>query len=236
MMSACTQPYFFPYLGYFRLIKHTDRFILLDEVQYIRHGWIDRNRILKPGGGWQYIKVPVRKHARDTSIKNIRINNDLDWRTKMLGQLQHYKKNAPNFARVEKIMEKVLVSEYDSIVQLNLAGLKAICEYLKIYPVLQIFSEERFAIDPPNEPDEWALNICKAIPGVKEYWNPPGARDLFDRKKYRSGSIELRFLENRLRRYDQKRTVFEPGLSIIDVLMFNDPDHVNLMLDDFVLD
>ncbi|HOC37490.1 MAG TPA: WbqC family protein, partial [Tenuifilaceae bacterium] len=49
------QPYFFPYIGYFSLIKHTDEFILLDTVQFIRHGWIERNRILKPSDGWQYI-------------------------------------------------------------------------------------------------------------------------------------------------------------------------------------
>ena len=59
---AIMQPYFFPYLGYFSLIKHTDEFILFDPVQFIRHGWIERNRILKPENGWQYISVPLEKH------------------------------------------------------------------------------------------------------------------------------------------------------------------------------
>ncbi len=48
MKIGIMQPYFFPYLGYFSLIKHTERFILLDSVQFIRHGWVERNRILKP--------------------------------------------------------------------------------------------------------------------------------------------------------------------------------------------
>ncbi len=235
MKIAIMQPYFFPYLGYFSLIKHTHRFILLDEVQYIRHRWIDRNRILKPGGGWQYIKVPVRKHSRDTSIKDIEINNDQDWRTRILAQLQHYKKNAPNFTLVKKMVEEVLDKEYRSVVQLDLSALKAVCECLKLRADLRIFSEEELNIIPPGKPDEWALNICKVLPGEIEYWNPSGGRELFDKNKYRAASIELRFFENDLRRYDQKQTVFEPGLSIIDVLMFNDPDAVNLMLDDFVV-
>src|SRR4030042_3246951 len=80
MKIGIMQPYFFPYLGYFSLIKHTERFVLLDSVQFIKHGWVKRNRILKPGSGWQYILVPLVKHNRDTKIKDIRIKNTLDWR------------------------------------------------------------------------------------------------------------------------------------------------------------
>ena len=47
------QPYFFPYIGYWQLIHAVDCFVLFDDVQYVRHGWINRNRILKPGDGWQ---------------------------------------------------------------------------------------------------------------------------------------------------------------------------------------
>ena len=76
MRLGIMQPYFFPYIGYMSLIKNTDLFILFDDVQFIRHGWIERNRILKPSGGWQYIAVPLEKHHRDTLIKEIRINAD----------------------------------------------------------------------------------------------------------------------------------------------------------------
>ena len=62
MKVAIMQPYFFPYLGYFSLIKHTDRFILLDTVQYNYQGWLARNRTLKHGEGWQYIGVPLAAH------------------------------------------------------------------------------------------------------------------------------------------------------------------------------
>ena len=52
MKLGIMQPYFFPYLGYVSLIKHCDRFVLLDTVQFMRHGWIERNRVLKPAEGW----------------------------------------------------------------------------------------------------------------------------------------------------------------------------------------
>lgn len=89
------QPYFLPYLGYISLIKHTDQFILFDTVQFIRHGWIERNRILKPDEGWQYIQVPLQKHSRDTLIKDIIIKNDVTWSEKILAQVKHYKKKSP---------------------------------------------------------------------------------------------------------------------------------------------
>ncbi len=104
MKVGIMQPYFFSYLGYFSLIKHSDRFILLDTVQFIRHGWIERNRVLKQNEGWFYIQVPLFKSERGTLIKDIRINNNINWKNKILSQLQIYKKIAPNYFQVIKLL------------------------------------------------------------------------------------------------------------------------------------
>lgn len=229
------QPYFFPYLGYISLIKHVDRFILFDPVQSIRHGWIERNRILKQGEGFLYIRVPLDNQSRNTLIKDLRIDNGQPWRDKLLAQLAPYKKIAPNYWKVRRLVEQVLETEHDSIVSLNKMGLEAVCAYLGINKPLEVFSEMDLAIEPPAAPDEWALNICKVLDGVSEYWNPPGGRSFFDRKKYEEAGIDLRFHEIRLAEYNQRRQPFEPGLSILDVLMFNTPELVNQMLDDYDL-
>ena len=63
MKLGIMQPYFMPYLGYFALVKHVDQFILFDTPQFIRHGWIDRNKVLKSNGEPLYIKVPLQKHS-----------------------------------------------------------------------------------------------------------------------------------------------------------------------------
>jgi hypothetical protein len=235
MKLAIMQPYFLPYLGYFSLIKHTDEFILFDTVQFIRHGWIERNRILKPSNGWQYIMVPLKKHSRETLIKDIEINNDQQWKEKILAQLQHYKKQAPYFSNVIDILNEIFSKEYATIVDLNLASLKTVCYYLGINTPIQVFSLMNIDIEPANAPDEWALNICKALGNVDEYWNPPGGQSFFDKKKYESAGINLKFHSAILTDYDQKRNVFEPGLSIIDVMMFNSVDEINKMLDNYEL-
>jgi hypothetical protein len=235
MRLAIMQPYFFPYLGYFTLIKHSDLFIVFDTVQFIRHGWIDRNRILKPQEGWQYIKVPIRKYSRSTLINNIEIKNDLKWKEKIIAQLSHYKKKAPYFNRVIELISEIFSNNYNSIGELNLASLSHVCNYLEIDTPIQLLSRMELNIREADAPDEWALNICKAIDGTTEYWNPPGGIGFFDTEKYKNHSLKLRFCQTSLTQYNQFRQNFEAGLSIIDVMMFNSPKEIYKMLDDFQL-
>ena len=240
MRIGIMQPYFFPYLGYISLIKHTDRFILFDPVQFIRHGWIERNRILKqqvvkPGEDWLYISVPLLKHDLSTLIKDVKIDDSENWRGRIRAQLGNYKKRAPFYKETIAVVEKGLSIQTDSITKLNENCLRAVCGYLNLDFQCQVFSEMNLNIDTVNAPDEWALNICKAIPNVDEYWNPPGGMEFFDREKYERAGIKLVFQKPVLEFYPQRRGKenFEIGLSIIDVMMFNSPDVVNAMLDKY---
>lgn len=234
MKLAIMQPYFFPYLGYFSLIKHTDQFILLDTVQYIRHGWIDRNRILKQDEGWIYIQVPIiKRRGRETLIKDCIIENSHDWKQKILAQLQPYKKIAPNYFQVIKLIKEIFSIEYKDLVSLNRTALKLVCDFLELEHKILLFSEMNIEIERPGAPDEWALHICKALLDVNEYWNPPGGMSFFDKTKYTSSGIELKFQQVRLLPYDQKRIKFETGLSIIDAMMFNSVNEIHKMLNNF---
>lgn len=235
MKLGIMQPYFLPYLGYFSLIKQTDKFILFDSVQFIKHGWIERNRILKPQSGWQYIAVPLIKHSHDTKIKDVRIKNALDWRNTIFSQLEHYKRRAPFYQDTIDILKIALDIDTENIVKLNEHVLKIICDYIGIKFNVNIFSEMDLQIDEVNTPDEWALNICKALGNVDEYWNPEGGLEFFDRKKYERAGININFLKMNLPRYVQGRPEFEAGLSIIDVMMFNEPNKINEMLNNFEL-
>lgn len=235
MKIAIMQPYFFPYLGYLSLIKQTDKFILFDSVQFIKHGWIERNRILKPKVGWQYVSVPLTKHNRDTKIKDIIIKNTFDWRKKFFSQLEHYKKRAPFYNDTIDILRTALDIETESIVELNEHILKVICAYIGIELNVDVFSNMNLRIEEVNSPDEWALNICKSLGNIDEYWNPEGGIEFFDCKKYEKEGININFLRINLQTYSQKRHEFEEGLSIIDVMMFNSPEKINEMLDRYTI-
>lgn len=229
------QPYFFPYLGYFSLIKQTERFVLIDTVQFIKQGWIERNRILQSDGGWQYIKVPLEKHKRETKIKDIKINNREDWKSRIFRQLEHYKRKASFYKDTISVLDQALSINTDSIVKLNKNCIQAVCEYIGIECNLEIFSEMNLAIEAANDSDEWALNICKALGNVTEYWNPEGGFAFYDKSKYLNNGIDIKFLKINFEEYQQKHDIFEPGLSIIDLMMFNSPARINEMLDNYII-
>lgn len=229
------QPYFFPYSGYFSLLKHTDKFILFDSVQFIRHGWIERNRVLKPDDGWQYVAANLVKGGSRALIRETRLNNNVDWKRKLLSQLEHYKKKSPFYKQTVEVVMESVSPEFEFVTDLNLNILKNVCNYLGIKYDIEVFSRLELEMEPVTSPDEWALNICKAMGGFDEYWNPPGGMEFFDRKKYLNAGLKIYFQKINLTPYPQRRTTFEPGLSIIDTMMFNSPEMINHFLDDYEL-
>lgn len=231
MKYAIMQPYFFPYLGYYSLIQKSDRFILFDDVQFIRHGWIERNRILKPVEGWQYIAAPLEKMPLGTTIAGCKIRFNEDWREKMMRQLEHYRKRSPFFKDAIQVIHAAIRPQTDSIVQLNKNILVETCRYIGIPLQIDVFSEMDLDIDPACAAGEWALNITKKLGGT-EYINPVGGVEIFDKSQYESAGIALKFLGNNLSPYSQRRGVFEPGLSIIDAMMFNSPEQIRALVDD----
>ena len=190
MKLGIMQPYFFPYLGYFDLINYTDTWIIFDTVQYIRHGWINRNRILHPKEGWQYIVVPLKKHSLDTGIKEVRISNHQDWAGRVLGQLQHYKKRAPYYRKTIALVEECTLQSDESLSRLNTMILEKVCRYLGINFEYRYFSEMDLEIEPVQEAGDWALRISEAL-GAEEYINPPGGVEIFDEEKFRDSNIKL---------------------------------------------
>ena len=234
MRLGVMQPYFLPYIGYFSLIKHTDHWVVFDNIQYIRHGWIDRNRILKPDEGWQYIKIPIIRHSRDTLIKDIRAKENTQWARKIISQVEHYRKVAPFYSKVLKCLQKIESIRSDSIVDINIQALSFVCEYLDIPFDYSISSELNIDWERVKQSDDWALLISKHLMAT-EYWNPIGGREIFNQRKYTNADIKLRFHSINVISYNQRRADFIPSLSIIDVMMFNHSNDINEMLDKYEL-
>ena len=229
MKLGIMQPYFFPYLGYFDLIYQTDRWIVFDTVQYIRHGWINRNRVLHPKKGWLYIIVPV-KYSRDTLIMAVRIADDGKWKKRILGQLQHYKKKAPFYVQTIHLVEECLEIEESFVSRLNVRILEKVCSVLGIKFDYQFFSEMKLELGPINGPGDWALRISQVL-GATEYVNPPGGAALFSPEEFRSAGIKLTIRQIPPMEYQCDGYEFIPNLSIIDVLMWNEPEKVKEYLE-----
>lgn len=225
MKLGIMQPYFFPYIGYFDLIYQTNRWVVFDTAQYIRHGWVNRNRILHPSDGWQYIVVPTQRHEQATPINEIRIAEDGRWRDRLLGQLQHYKKKAPFFRAVMDLVSACLHDTSGSLNRLNVGSLAGVCAYLGIPFHRTLFSEMDLELGPVEGPGDWALRIAEAL-GAGEYLNPPGGAGLFDRSAFEAAGITLTIQAPVDFVYACDGYGFQPNLSIVDVLMWNPPEAV----------
>lgn len=228
------QPYFFPYIGYWQLIHATDTFVLFDDVQYIRHGWINRNRIINPAGDWQYIQIPVEKHKHTELIRNITARAGVDWRVKLFGQLDHYRRRAPYYGETVAIIHSV-VSDLDDprICRINFAILGGICGALGVDRKMLISSECGFVYSGVTDAGEWALYICEQL-NADAYINPISGAKLFDPAKFAASGISLSFLQPDDITYP-RRGAFEPWLSIIDVLMFNGVEGTKALLSRYSL-
>jgi hypothetical protein len=232
MKLGIMQPYFFPYIGYFQLINAVDKWIIFDIIQYMRHHWINRNRILHPISGWQYIIVPLKKYSREIMIKDVRIAIEQDWGNSIIAQLQHYRKKAPYFKTTIGFLKDcffTVETEEESISKLNTGLLKKTCEVLDIKFNYDVCSEMNLQLRDITAPGDWALEISAQV-GAEEYINPVGGMELFNPMKFKEKGIKLNFIKPELIPYKQNNYEFVPDLSIIDVMMWNSTEEIKAML------
>jgi hypothetical protein len=224
------QPYLLPYLGYFALIRASDRFVSFDTAQYIRHGWVNRNRVLHPAAGWQYIGAPVARHHRDDRIRDVLVAGGSGWKGRLLRQLGHYKRVAPHFEAVVSLLENALDDRLQRLSEVNFKALAVVCGYLDLRFDASTWSEAGIDVGDVDHPGGWAPAIAHHL-GAREYINPVGGQELFRPEDFSRRGLTLSFLRMSDVSYDQRRTPFEPGLSIVDVLMFNSPTEALRLMD-----
>jgi len=222
MKLAIMQPYFFPYLGHFALIAATNRWVAFDVVQYQPRSWMNRNRVLHPRSGWQYVGVPVRKSPRGTPIHEITMANKDAALTRIIRQLDHYRRVAPFHGRVVDLVRAAFAATpTDKLADLAAAGLREVCGYLGMDIHWSRGSDLPLSPAAIEHPGDWALAISRML-GASCYVNPAGGRHLFRPEDWRTAGIDLAFLDQPPFRYSCGRRQWIENLSILDVLMWND--------------
>ncbi|MBE5906329.1 MAG: hypothetical protein E7277_05980 [Lachnospiraceae bacterium] len=229
------QPYFFPYIGYFSIMKHVDIHVYADSLQYTRHGWMNRNRILSCENAPLTITVPLKRAARDTAINQMEIAYERTWEQDIYNKLLAYKKRAPYYNEVLDMLDELFAGKYENLAELNIRSNQLVCQRLGIQTPTYRLSELGLAEKENMEPDDWGIVVCKQFEGVDTYRNAPLGKTFYNAEKYRANGLNIEFAQNRLRPYEQGAAEFVPALSILDVMMFNSVDAVNEMLDDYDL-
>jgi hypothetical protein len=220
MILGVMQPYFFPYIGYFQLMKAVDKFIIYDDVNYIKNGWIDRNKILvnkKP----IYFKLPIEKASSFKKINETKINYQLydPWKKKFYKTLELAYKKAPLYNETMSVIENVIEKKYLHLGMLSGESIIEVAKYLGL-DVEIIISSSKYN-NKDLERTERLIDFCKKE-NCNTYTNNESGKLLYKKEDFRKKKIELRFLKTNICEYNQLNPDFVPGLSIIDVMMFNE--------------
>lgn len=229
MKLAVMQPYFFPYIGYFQLVAAVDRLVVLDDVNFIKQGWINRNRILVACRPFLF-SLPLQHPSSFRPIHETRLTSDAHSSRKLLMTIEQAYRKTPHFEPVYDLVRRVCEHKTEFIGQLALESVLAVAQYLGVST--EIISTSRHYGNCDLKGVERVLDICRRE-GATEYFNLPGGVALYDKEAFADVGIDLRFLQPKPSAYRQFDCPFVPWLSIIDVLMFNDRDTVRAMLNHY---
>lgn len=233
MKIAIMQPYFMPYIGYFQLINTVDKFIIYDDVNFIKKGWINRNNILANKNRTLFT-IPLKKASQNELIKDITINTNgfSVWKKKFLKTLEMSYSRVKNYDSVVLLLEDIFSYDTDSISELATYSLIVVCKYLNIktdiIPSSMVYCNEALS------GQDRILDICLKE-RAKIYINPIGGMELYSKSLFKENNIDLFFIRSDNVIYKQFSEEFIPFLSIIDILMFNDKGQVLEMINDFEL-
>ncbi|GAA1430123.1 WbqC family protein [Mycobacterium cookii] len=221
------QPYFFPHLAHFALIDHVDRWVVMDMTQYTPKTWMNRNRVLHPSEGPMYLTVPVHGSSFHKLTREIALHDPDAALRSITGKLQHYRRVAPYSRQVVELVERAFSERSDdSLVALDSAALRVTCEYLSIDFNFAICSELGLDLSGIEHTWQWSLRISQQL-GATEYLNPVGGAALFRPAEMEAAGIRLRLLDLAPMTYRVAAPfTFVPSLSVLDVLMWNDPKDV----------
>lgn len=227
------QPYLFPYLGYFQLIQAADKFVVYDDIDFIKQGWINRNSILLNGAKYLFT-IPVKNISSNAHINQTIISDrPINWEHKLLQTMVQAYKKAPCFQEVYPMIELVIKgSTGKTIASVATESIIAVMEYLSIKTELVktsgVYNNNHFK----NE--ERVMDIC-IKENASNYFNAIGGVGLYSKENFLANNIQLQFIKPRPVVYQQLQTSYVPGLSIIDVMMFNPAVEIVKFLNNYEL-
>lgn len=223
MIVAVHQPQYLPWLGYFDKMRRADVFCYLNDVQYKKNEWQNRNRI-KTAQNWQWVTVPVRYHFPE-KINQVRINQAVDWRKKHLQALITNYSRAPYFKEYIPIFEDTFSREWEFISELNIHLIESLKGLLDMGEIPSVLSSD-FKLS--EEPTDRLIDICKAL-GADTYLAGKGGADYMDLERFEKNKLKVMIQEFAHPVYPQLFDGFQSHLSIVDLLFNCGPESMKII-------
>lgn len=231
MRLGIMQPYLLPYIGYWQLLNAVDKYVIYDDVNYIKGGWINRNRILI-NKEIKYFTVKLNGASPNKLINEVEVSNDKIYKKKMLKTIEESYKKTPFFNIVFPIIKEIIENEEDNLAKYLKYSIEKICNYLEIKTELLLSSE--LEKDNSLKGKDKVISICKKLEAT-EYYNAIGGQELYSFEEFKDNGIELKFLKTEEIKYKQFNNEFISNLSILDAMMFNSKEKIKEFLNSYSL-
>ncbi|GAA4463402.1 WbqC family protein [Nibrella saemangeumensis] len=231
MKLAIMQPYFLPYIGYFQLMNLVDKFVLYDDVAFINRGWVNRNRMLL-NGKEHLFTIPLKEASQNKRICDIALADDPKWQDKLLKTIEQAYRKAPFYETVFPLTAKMINFRAENIAGYIRHSFTILNPYLGIET--ELVPSSTIYANTELKAQERILAICRQE-NATHYINPIGGLELYRKEDFAGADIQLSFIRSQPVTYPQFRNEFVPWLSILDILMFNEPATIRTMLDKYEL-
>lgn len=233
MKTAIMQPYIFPYIGYYQLMSAVDVFVILDDVNFIMRGWINRNNILVNGKA-NLFSISLDHPSQNKLICETKLKFPQKERDSLLKTVQLAYKKAPFFNYFYPVFEEIINYENDDLTSYLHNSIEKTCHYAEIQTKILLSSK----IEKNNnlKSENRIIEICKKM-NTKIYINPSGGKSLYVQQNFQKENIELNFINTLFEkiRYKQFNNSFTENLSFIDILMFNSKEEIHNLLKQYTL-
>lgn len=223
MIVSIHQPQYLPWLGYFDKISRSDIFVFLDNVQFKKNEWQNRNRI-KSAQGWQWLTVPVI-HKFSQKICEVKINNTVSWEKKHLKALITCYSKAPFFKEHIAFFEQIYAQEWQRLVDINIHIIHYLAKAFGLSGKKLVRASE---YKLREEATERLIDICKHLRGDVYLSGKDGANYL-NLALFEKEGIQVIFQDYQHPHYPQLYGDFEPYLSTIDLLFNCGPESLSIL-------
>jgi hypothetical protein len=222
MIAAIHQPQYLPWIGYFDKIDRADVFIVLDNVQYKKNEWQNRNRI-RTSQGWQWITVPVLYKYPD-KINIVKVNNTVDWRRKHVNALVSNYSRAGYFKTYFDFFEETFSHDWEYLADINIRVIQYLNNALGINKEIILASK----LSASEEPNERLIDICRHVQADTYLSGKDGAKYM-NLEKFAQANIKVLFQDFHHPVYSQLYPTFEPFMSVIDILFNHGPQSLKII-------
>jgi hypothetical protein len=216
---AIVQSNYIPWKGYFDIIAAVDEFILLDDVQYTKRDWRNRN-LIKTAQGAQWLTIPVVNKGRQTQlIQETEISEA--WADQHWTRIRHSYQKAPYFRDYEQAVARLYESAAGMrlLSEINQLFLRGLCDLLDIRTPL--VASRKY--DSEGAKADRILSLCRSA-GAARYLSGPSARGYLGEQAFIEAGIQVDWMDySGYAPYPQLYGDFDPHVSVIDLLFNTGP-------------